>query len=160
MWAPSREWDRTAAAMLLTLAPELQLLFVELLVVADLVAAGRLAQVSVACKQLLQHPPLCRCASRRTPLGAASPDGSPARTPACRCSGVLCTFSVRPFLSLFLHCNAHAMAGGTPCGRAIRAARDAHSPRSASSLRKELIAHMQKFHAAEYGALILSLQEM
>ena len=140
--------------MLLTLPPELQLLFVELLVAADLVAAGRLAQASVACKQLLQHP-LAALLEKRRLAQQARMEAQRQRQRAA-----MLEFFTPSLCGLFLQCNAHAMAGGTPCGRAIRAARDAYSPRSASSMHQALIAHLQNFHSAEYGAFMLSLQDM
>ena len=69
---------------LLELPPELQALFV--LRLADAATAGRLAQASHTCKELLEQRPASRCAAQRAPLGGASPDGSPASAEAGRSS--------------------------------------------------------------------------
>ena len=52
----------------------------------------------------------------------------------------------------FYACKAHAMAGGTPCGRRLRI------PRSGSL--QVLVQQLQCYHAAEYGALMLALENM
>ena len=111
--------------MLLTLPPELQLLFVELLVTADLVAAGRLAQASVACKQLLQHPLAALLDKRRLAQQARME----AQRQRQRAAVLELRSSLYPLREAF-SCTATLMqwlVGGTPCGRAIRAARDAYS---------------------------------
>ena len=116
---------------LLELPPELQSLFV--LRLADVATAGRLAQASHSCKELLQQRLVDLREERRLAEAARV-----AALAAARRAALLQFFQPGQGVDEY-HCIAHAMAGGTPCGRRLRT-------RGSLSV---LINHLRTFHSAE-----------
>lgn len=129
---------------LLELVPELQEHFVLLLV--DAATAGRLAQASQACKQLLQ-PRLIELRKERRLAAQAQME---ARRQQRRAA--LLEFYEQIGSGTVYRCKAHTMAGGTPCGRQLRV------PRSGSL--QVLMQHLSHYHSAEYASLKLALEMM
>lgn len=127
---------------LLALPAELQALFVVLL--ADAATAGRLAQASQSCKELLQQ----RLATLREEFRLQQQARMAAYSNQRR-AALLQFFRPGEGGATFV-CNAHAMAGGTPCGMRLRA-------RGSLSV---LFNHLRNYHSAEYTSLMLMLGEM
>jgi len=132
------------ALPLLTLPAELQALFAQLLV--DATTAGRLAQASRACQRVL----LQRLVQLREERRLAAQAQMAAMRQQKR-AAVLEFFEAIDG-GAFYRCKAHTVAFGTPCGKQLRA------PRSGSL--SVLMQHLQHYHAAEYGALMLTLEQM
>ena len=132
------------ALPLLTLPDELQAHFALLLV--DATTAGRLAQANRACQRLL----LQRLVQLREERRLRQQAQMAAMRQRKRAAVLECFEAIDG--GAFYHCKAHTVAFGTPCGKQLRA------PRSGSlSL---LMRHLQHYHPAEYGALMLILQQM
>ena len=129
---------------LLALPGELQALFALLL--ADATTAGRLAQASRSCKELLRQR-LVDLRQERRLAEQARMEAQRRRKHAA----VLEHFEAIDG-GAFYECKAHSMAGGTPCGQRL------HVPRSGSVM--VLMKHMQCYHSAEYSALMLTLEQM
>ena len=131
---------------LLTLPPELQALFVVLLV--DETTAGRLAQGSRACKQLVQQHLIEFQEERRL--------AAEARKAAKRQQRRAALFDLFEEADggAFYTCKVHAVAGGTPCGRQLRIARQ---NLKVSTL---MLAHLARYHVAEYTALKILLEQL
>ena len=129
---------------LLTLPAELQALFVLLL--ADVTTAGQLAQGSRACQRLL----LQRLVQLRQERRLAAQAQMEAMRQRKRAAILECFEAVDG--GVFYRCKVHTVAFGTPCGKQLRA------PRSGSL--QVLMSHMQHYHSSEYGALMLTLEQM
>ena len=128
---------------LLELPPELQALFV--LRLADAAIAGRLAQTSKYCKELLKQ----RLAALREERRLAAQAQMEARRQ--RKQAALLEFFEAVDGGPFHRCKAHVLAMGTPCGKQLRV------PRSGSL--QVFFSHLQRFHSAEYTALMLQLAQ-
>jgi hypothetical protein len=125
---------------LLELVPELQALFVALLV--DATTAGRLAQASRVCKELLKPRLVALRAGLRLAAQARREELRQRKRAA-----VLQLFEVVDG-GAFYRCMAHVWSGGTPCGKHL------HVARSGSLSR--LMCHLQQYHADEYRAAMLA----
>ena len=124
---------------LLELLPELQALFVALL--ADAATAGRLAQANKHCKELLEQ----RLAALQEERRLAKQAHEEARRQRKRAA--LLQFFEEVDGGAAYDCKAHIMAGGTPCGRRLRPARN-------GSL-NVLMRHLECYHSHEYGVLMM-----
>ena len=129
---------------LLKLMPELQALFV--LRLADAAIAGRLAQTSKYCKELLEQ----RLGALREERRVAAQ----ARMEALRQQKRAALLELFEAVDggPFHRCKAHVLAMGTPCGRLLR------MPHSGSLT--VFMSHLQRFHSAEHTALMLQLSQM
>jgi hypothetical protein len=127
-----------------TLPADVQELFARLL--ADATTAGRLAQASRACQQLLLQRLIDLCEERRLAAQAQME----ARRQRKRAAVIQCFEAIDG--GAFYRCKAHNVAFGTLCGKQLRA------PRSGSL--QVLMSHMQHKHPAEYGALMFTLEHM
>jgi hypothetical protein len=125
---------------LLELVPELQAHFVLLL--ADAATAGRLAQTSHACKLLLQQRLVELHDERRLAARAQL------QAQRQRKHTALLQFFEAVDGGAYHTCKAHAMDGGTPCGKRLRASS------SLATTNRRLMLHLRDCHATEYGMLI------
>jgi len=123
---------------LLELVPELQAHF--MLLLADAATAGRLAQTSHACNLLLQQ----RLVELREERLAARAQLQAQRQ---RKHTALLQFFEAVDGGAYHKCKAHAMAGGTPCGKRLRASS------SLATTNRRLVLHLRDCHAPEYGML-------
>lgn len=128
----------------LELMPELQALFV--LRLADAATAGRLAQTSKYWKELLEQ----RLAALREERRLAAQAQMEAQRQQKRAA--LLEFFEAVDGGPIHRCKAHVLAMGTPCGRQLR------MPNSGSLI--VFMSHLQRFHSAEYTALMLQLAQM
>ena len=115
---------------------------------ADTTTAGRLAQANRACQRLL----LQRLVQLRQERRLAAQAQMEAMRQRKRAAILECFEAVCRRRGAFYRCKAHTVAFGTPCGKQLRA------PRSGSL--QVLMSHMQQYHSAEYGALMLTLDQM
>jgi hypothetical protein len=115
-------------------------LFVALLV--DATTAGRLAQASRVCKELLKPRLVALRAGLRLAAQARREELRQRKRAA-----VLQLFEVVDG-GAFYRCMAHVWSGGTPCGKHL------HVARSGSLSR--LMCHLQQYHADEYRAAMLA----
>ena len=130
---------------ILLLPAELQALFV--LVLADERTAGRLAQASHECKQLLPQQCLVQIREAHRLAEKAQMEARRQRKRAV----VLELFEAVDG-GPFHVCKANAMTGGTPCGKRLHVAR--------SGSLQVLMRHLASFHSAEYSALMLTLEQI
>ena len=139
---------------LLELVPELQALFVALLV--DVTTAGRLAQASLACKVLLQQRLIVLREERRL--------AEQARMSAMRerkRTAVLELFEAVDGEALY-RCKAPTFTSGamvttiSTCGQLLCPAVVPHTTDSS----QVLVSHLMCHHSAEFRALMLQLQQM
>ena len=129
---------------LLALPPELQALFVLLLV--DATTAGRLAQASKHCKKLLEQ----RLAALHEDRRLAQQARKKARRQRER--EALLELFEEVDGGAFYNCKAHAVAGGTPCGCRLR------SEHGSVRVTTRMWHHLQGYHPAEYTALKMQMQ--
>ena len=124
---------------LLSLPAELKALFALLL--DDWTTAGRLVQASHACKLLMQQ----RLVELREKRRLAARTQLQAQRQ--RKHTVLLQFFEAVDGGAYHNCKAHAMAGGTPCGKRLRASS------SLATTNKLLMLHLRNYHATVYGIL-------